>query len=73
MEVLGQLHAPTGKRAPIIVGIGGMVCLRVSLDVVDKRKLSFHCWELNPRSHSLKPSHYTDTAILIAVEMTKYV
>jgi hypothetical protein len=57
--VSGQLHAPAtlspGERAPGTHWIGGWVCLRTSLDGMEKRKLlTLLGLELRPLSH---PTH----------------
>lgn len=54
MEVSNQLHIPATlpfkERVPIIHCIGGWVCLRASLDIMEMRKISCPCHELNPDS-----------------------
>ena len=49
--------------------IGGSVCLRVRLDILEKRKTSSLCQELNLVSSSPQPSHYPDCAIPAALCM----
>lgn len=54
-------HCTPGERACDAHWIGGWVGPRISLDIMEKRKI-LHCWESNP-GH---PAHlYTDWAILI--------
>jgi len=44
-------------------GTGGWVGLTAILDNMEKRKLSFLCWEVNSRSSNPYPSHCMDYTV----------
>jgi hypothetical protein len=55
MEVSGHLHAPYCVT-PSIHCIGGWLGPRAGLDITEKSKVSYPCWEMNPNS-SCHPAH----------------
>jgi hypothetical protein len=52
MEVSGQFHVPStlppGERTAANHWIGGWVGTTAIMDTMEKRKISFPCWESNP-------------------------
>jgi hypothetical protein len=59
MEVTGQLHAlvalPPRERSHATHWIKGQEAPRASQDAVEKRKISYPCWESNPDSTGVQP------------------
>jgi hypothetical protein len=59
------------KREPSIYWPGGWVSPRASLDIVEERKISFPCQELNPSSFAVQSvpwSLYRDIAVNFIVQ-----
>jgi hypothetical protein len=66
MEMSGQHHTlttlPPGM-SPRTHSIGGWVGSKGSLDILENRKISCPCWDLNRRPSNPQPSHYTNYAV----------
>jgi hypothetical protein len=58
MEVIGECNA-LGEKDPSTHSIKGWVGLKASLDVMEKRRISFPCRGLNCGSSSPQLNHFS--------------